>query len=121
MVSVRPWVRQLHMHKTHLSLSTHIVPREAETATLLRLVSRNFHVWVDSWMTRPDLGSEYDGWQTSDPTPQETSDGDENYNYPFKKKKQHTKKDASYDVARHHCIYPWWLVSVCGQSHRLSV
>ncbi|XP_040910726.1 protein-glutamine gamma-glutamyltransferase 2-like isoform X2 [Toxotes jaculatrix] len=35
----------------------------------------NFHVWVDSWMTRPDLGSEYDGWQTSDPTPQETSDG----------------------------------------------
>ncbi|XP_076596960.1 protein-glutamine gamma-glutamyltransferase 2-like [Chaetodon auriga] len=35
----------------------------------------NFHVWVDSWMTRPDLGPEYDGWQTSDPTPQETSDG----------------------------------------------
>uniref|UniRef100_A0A7N6AUD5 Protein-glutamine gamma-glutamyltransferase 2 n=1 Tax=Anabas testudineus TaxID=64144 RepID=A0A7N6AUD5_ANATE len=35
----------------------------------------NFHVWVDSWMTRPDLGPEYDGWQTSDPTPQEPSDG----------------------------------------------
>ncbi|KAM9342745.1 protein-glutamine gamma-glutamyltransferase 2-like [Pholidichthys leucotaenia] len=35
----------------------------------------NFHVWVDSWMTRPDLGSEFDGWQTSDPTPQETSEG----------------------------------------------
>ncbi|KAM8753708.1 protein-glutamine gamma-glutamyltransferase 2-like [Acanthopagrus schlegelii] len=35
----------------------------------------NFHVWVDSWMTRPDLGSEFDGWQTSDPTPQERSDG----------------------------------------------
>uniref|UniRef100_A0A146ZQM5 Protein-glutamine gamma-glutamyltransferase 2 n=1 Tax=Fundulus heteroclitus TaxID=8078 RepID=A0A146ZQM5_FUNHE len=35
----------------------------------------NFHVWVDSWMTRPDLGSRFDGWQTSDPTPQETSDG----------------------------------------------
>lgn len=35
----------------------------------------NFHVWVDSWMTRPDLGQEFDGWQTSDPTPQETSDG----------------------------------------------
>ncbi|MED6243359.1 hypothetical protein ATANTOWER_019010 [Ataeniobius toweri] len=35
----------------------------------------NFHVWVDSWMTCPDLGSEFDGWQTSDPTPQETSDG----------------------------------------------
>ncbi|XP_028265656.1 protein-glutamine gamma-glutamyltransferase 2-like isoform X2 [Parambassis ranga] len=35
----------------------------------------NFHVWVDSWMTRPDLGPEFDGWQTSDPTPQETSEG----------------------------------------------
>uniref|UniRef100_A0A665UI55 Protein-glutamine gamma-glutamyltransferase 2 n=1 Tax=Echeneis naucrates TaxID=173247 RepID=A0A665UI55_ECHNA len=35
----------------------------------------NFHVWVDSWMARPDLGSKYDGWQASDPTPQERSDG----------------------------------------------
>ncbi|XP_060931202.1 protein-glutamine gamma-glutamyltransferase 2-like [Limanda limanda] len=35
----------------------------------------NFHVWVDSWMTRPDLDSKYDGWQTSDPTPQEKSGG----------------------------------------------
>ncbi|KAM9856201.1 protein-glutamine gamma-glutamyltransferase 2-like [Aulostomus maculatus] len=35
----------------------------------------NFHVWLESWMTRPDLEQEYDGWQTSDPTPQETSDG----------------------------------------------
>ncbi|XP_057712919.1 protein-glutamine gamma-glutamyltransferase 2-like [Corythoichthys intestinalis] len=35
----------------------------------------NFHVWVDSWMRRPDLGNEFDGWQTSDPTPQEKSDG----------------------------------------------
>ncbi|XP_077586275.1 protein-glutamine gamma-glutamyltransferase 2-like [Stigmatopora nigra] len=35
----------------------------------------NFHVWVDSWMRRPDLGKEFDGWQTSDPTPQEKSDG----------------------------------------------
>ncbi|KAM4609902.1 protein-glutamine gamma-glutamyltransferase 2-like [Polymixia lowei] len=35
----------------------------------------NFHVWVDSWMTRPDLGPEFSGWQASDPTPQEKSDG----------------------------------------------
>ncbi|XP_072304882.1 protein-glutamine gamma-glutamyltransferase 2-like [Eucyclogobius newberryi] len=35
----------------------------------------NFHVWVDSWMARPDLGKEYNGWQASDPTPQETSEG----------------------------------------------
>uniref|UniRef100_UPI003AACCF21 protein-glutamine gamma-glutamyltransferase 2-like n=1 Tax=Centroberyx gerrardi TaxID=166262 RepID=UPI003AACCF21 len=35
----------------------------------------NFHVWVDNWMTRPDLGSGFDGWQASDPTPQEKSEG----------------------------------------------
>ncbi|TDH10736.1 hypothetical protein EPR50_G00078560 [Perca flavescens] len=35
----------------------------------------NFHVWVDSWMSRPDLGPEFDGWQASDPTPQEKSEG----------------------------------------------
>eukprot|EP00064_Thunnus_orientalis_P020917 superscaffoldBa00006044_g21069 len=34
----------------------------------------NFHVWLDSWMTRPDLGKEFDGWQTNDPTPQEKSE-----------------------------------------------
>lgn len=26
-------------------------------------------------MSRPDLGSRFDGWQVVDPTPQETSDG----------------------------------------------
>ncbi|NXJ83654.1 TGM2 glutamyltransferase, partial [Trogon melanurus] len=35
----------------------------------------NFHCWVESWMTRPDLGSNYDGWQVLDPTPQEKSEG----------------------------------------------
>ncbi|XP_077459278.1 protein-glutamine gamma-glutamyltransferase 2 [Stigmatopora argus] len=36
----------------------------------------NYHCWVESWMTRPDLtGSAYNGWQASDPTPQEKSGG----------------------------------------------
>ncbi|XP_040058583.2 transglutaminase 5, like isoform X2 [Gasterosteus aculeatus] len=35
----------------------------------------NFHVWVECWMTRPDLGSGMDGWQALDPTPQERSGG----------------------------------------------
>ncbi|XP_051788523.1 protein-glutamine gamma-glutamyltransferase 2-like [Erpetoichthys calabaricus] len=35
----------------------------------------NFHCWVESWMTRPDLKSGFDGWQASDPTPQERSEG----------------------------------------------
>ncbi|XP_042359015.1 protein-glutamine gamma-glutamyltransferase E-like isoform X2 [Plectropomus leopardus] len=37
----------------------------------------NFHVWVESFMKRPDLGEEgrYDGWQALDATPQEKSKG----------------------------------------------
>ncbi|XP_036389387.1 protein-glutamine gamma-glutamyltransferase 5-like [Megalops cyprinoides] len=35
----------------------------------------NFHVWVECWMTRPDLGSAFSGWQVLDPTPQERSRG----------------------------------------------
>lgn len=38
-------------------------------------VCRNYHCWVESWMTRPDLKSDFNGWQASDPTPQEKSDG----------------------------------------------
>lgn len=36
---------------------------------------RNFHCWVESWMTRPDLKPGYEGWQALDPTPQEKSEG----------------------------------------------
>ncbi|XP_046550892.1 protein-glutamine gamma-glutamyltransferase K-like [Haliotis rubra] len=35
----------------------------------------NFHVWNESWMSRPDLPTGYGGWQAVDATPQETSDG----------------------------------------------
>nr|DBA27776.1 TPA: hypothetical protein GDO54_008236 [Pyxicephalus adspersus] len=35
----------------------------------------NYHCWVETWMTRPDLGEEYNGWQVVDPTPQEKSSG----------------------------------------------
>ncbi|XP_006639494.2 transglutaminase 5, like [Lepisosteus oculatus] len=35
----------------------------------------NFHVWVECWMARPDLGYGCDGWQVLDPTPQERSEG----------------------------------------------
>ncbi|XP_023256921.1 protein-glutamine gamma-glutamyltransferase 5-like [Seriola lalandi dorsalis] len=39
--------------------------------------NRNFHVWVEGWMRRPDLSADgkFDGWQILDPTPQEKSDG----------------------------------------------
>nr|XP_040059889.1 protein-glutamine gamma-glutamyltransferase 2 [Gasterosteus aculeatus aculeatus] len=35
----------------------------------------NFHCWVESWMTRPDFKPGFNGWQASDPTPQEKSEG----------------------------------------------
>lgn len=35
----------------------------------------NFHVWNESWFTRPDLPDCYDGWQASDPTPMDCSEG----------------------------------------------
>ena len=40
------------------------------------IIYRNFHVWNEAWMARPDLPSpEYGGWQAFDATPQETSGG----------------------------------------------
>ena len=36
---------------------------------------RNFHVWNESYFTRPDLPEGYNGWQAHDATPQETSEG----------------------------------------------
>uniref|UniRef100_A0A3Q3VTX3 Protein-glutamine gamma-glutamyltransferase 2 n=1 Tax=Mola mola TaxID=94237 RepID=A0A3Q3VTX3_MOLML len=35
----------------------------------------NFHCWVESWMSRPDMKPDFNGWQAIDPTPQEKSDG----------------------------------------------
>lgn len=34
------------------------------------LCPRNYHVWVEAWMSRPDLGPSYGGWQALDATPQ---------------------------------------------------
>lgn len=36
---------------------------------------RNFHVWNECWMARPDLPVGMGGWQVVDATPQETSQG----------------------------------------------
>ncbi|XP_008291944.1 protein-glutamine gamma-glutamyltransferase 5-like [Stegastes partitus] len=44
-------------------------------AAVLCTGERNFHVWVECWMRRPDLGAGFDGWQVVDPTPQERSAG----------------------------------------------
>ena len=42
---------------------------------LILVTFRNFHVWNDVWMARPDLPPGYGGWQAIDATPQETSEG----------------------------------------------
>lgn len=39
----------------------------------------NYHVWVEAWMSRPDLGPEYNGWQAVDATPQEISPHSKSY------------------------------------------
>lgn len=36
-------------------------------------IYRNYHVWCESWMTRPDLEGNNGGWQALDATPQELS------------------------------------------------
>ncbi|XP_052824061.1 hemocyte protein-glutamine gamma-glutamyltransferase [Octopus bimaculoides] len=43
--------------------------------TAKQLLFRNFHVWNEAHMARPDLKDGYGGWQACDATPQETSDG----------------------------------------------
>ncbi|KAK7144172.1 hypothetical protein R3I94_010565 [Phoxinus phoxinus] len=66
----------------------------------------NFHVWVESWMKRPDLDEGYgvyggyggyDGWQVLDPTPQEISTGMYRCG-PAAVKAVHEKVNASFDV-----------------------
>ena len=45
--------------------------REEEGETKMTLLSpRNYHVWTEAWMSRPDLGPGYGGWQAVDATPQ---------------------------------------------------
>ncbi|XP_067314344.1 protein-glutamine gamma-glutamyltransferase 5-like [Pseudorasbora parva] len=58
----------------------------------------NFHVWVESWMTRPDLGGGYDGWQVLDPTPQEQSGGMYRCGPAAVKAVYEQKVNAPYDV-----------------------
>uniref|UniRef100_A0A8C6SS32 protein-glutamine gamma-glutamyltransferase n=1 Tax=Neogobius melanostomus TaxID=47308 RepID=A0A8C6SS32_9GOBI len=60
--------------------NSNLVIEEYYTKTGLKLNSSkdsiwNFHVWVECWMSRPDLGSAMDGWQVLDPTPMEKSGG----------------------------------------------
>ncbi|KAK7132827.1 hypothetical protein R3I93_019158 [Phoxinus phoxinus] len=64
-------------HDTDLSLTTDIYIDDK-----LELIKDktddsvwNFHVWNESWMTRPDLPVGYGGWQVVDATPQEPSQG----------------------------------------------
>jgi transglutaminase 1 len=49
---------------------------ELQISEICMLCHRNFHVWNEVWMERPDIvpGGEYGGWQAIDATPQEESD-----------------------------------------------
>lgn len=63
-------------HDTHSSLTVdYFVDENGKIMEELNSDSIwNFHVWNESWMKRPDMGSEHDGWQAIDATPQELSD-----------------------------------------------
>ena len=43
------------------------------TLTVTAVPFRNFHVWNEAWMSRPDLPTGFGGWQALDATPQEES------------------------------------------------
>ncbi|XP_040544618.1 protein-glutamine gamma-glutamyltransferase 6 isoform X3 [Gallus gallus] len=63
-----------HDSNTNLSIDKYI-DVSGKTLDLTEDSIWNFHVWNESWFTRRDLGSFYDGWQVLDATPQEKSKG----------------------------------------------
>ncbi|XP_051562884.1 protein-glutamine gamma-glutamyltransferase 5-like [Myxocyprinus asiaticus] len=71
---------------------------KGEKLSLSRDSIWNFHVWVECWMKRPDLGQAYDGWQVLDPTPQERSAGIYRCGPAAVKAILDQKVDAVYDV-----------------------
>ncbi|XP_065125186.1 transglutaminase 1 like 4 [Paramisgurnus dabryanus] len=64
-------------HDADLSLTTDIYIDENLEVIKERTQDSvwNFHVWNESWMTRPDLPVGHGGWQVVDSTPQEPSQG----------------------------------------------
>ncbi|XP_048818448.1 protein-glutamine gamma-glutamyltransferase 6-like isoform X4 [Lagopus muta] len=63
-------------HDTNINLSIDkYIDVSGKTLHLTEDSVWNFHVWNESWFTRRDLGSFYDGWQVLDATPQEKSKG----------------------------------------------
>ncbi|XP_067853896.1 protein-glutamine gamma-glutamyltransferase 2 [Heptranchias perlo] len=85
----------------------------------------NYHSWLESWMTRPDLPPGYDGWQVLDPTPQERSDGI----YccgpcPVRAIKEghvDVKYDAVFIFAEVNADVVYWLVNKDGSKKELGV
>lgn len=61
-----------HDTNSNLVIERHI--DENGRAIQSREMIWNYHCWIESWMTRPDLKPGFDGWQASDPTPQEKSE-----------------------------------------------
>jgi len=65
---------QYSVHLCNNSIDTRMKCTHTYVHIKLYLLNcRNFHVWVEAWMERPDLKGHYGGWQAVDATPQEPS------------------------------------------------
>ena len=51
----------------------HVCVHVLRVSVNLGALCRNYHVWVEAWMARPDLEGNFGGWQALDATPQELS------------------------------------------------
>ncbi|XP_047440076.1 protein-glutamine gamma-glutamyltransferase 2 [Mugil cephalus] len=65
----------LSAHDTNSNLTIERYVNENGELIQTKEMIWNYHCWVESWMTRPDLKPDFNGWQASDPTPQEKSEG----------------------------------------------
>ncbi|KAM9409486.1 protein-glutamine gamma-glutamyltransferase 2 isoform 2-T2 [Pholidichthys leucotaenia] len=65
----------LSAHDTNSNLTIERYIDENGALIQSREMIWNYHCWIESWMTRPDLKPGFNGWQASDPTPQEKSEG----------------------------------------------
>ncbi|XP_068919692.1 protein-glutamine gamma-glutamyltransferase 2 [Petaurus breviceps papuanus] len=112
-------------HDSNANLAIDIYRDEkGETLRNMSEMIWNYHCWIESWMTRPDLKPECNGWQAIDPTPQEKSEG----TYccgpasvrAIKNGEVNTKYDTPFVFAEINADVVQWIKKNDGSTERLS-